>query len=313
MRRALGRVGSGRHTVPIACLIAVSAPLALRDGYTLHLLNVVGIYVILSVSLNVSVGMAGLLHLGHASFYGIGAYVGAIASTRILPGSGAGFWIGFPLVIVVGLMGGALLGAPSLRLKGHYFAIATLGFGEITRSLMLNLVSITNGPFGIKAIPSPKIGSLDLGPRERFYYLTLVIVALTLVTVGNLQRGRFGRFWESVREDEIVAQVMGVNVYAAKLSALMISSALAGIAGWLYAHYVSYINPSNFSMDESILILCMVVLGGRGRLWGPVAGTALLVLIPEILRPVAEFRLLMYGIALAALMAYRPEGLVNTR
>jgi branched-chain amino acid transport system permease protein len=293
------------------CVAAVLVPLVVRDGYVIHLLNVLGIYVILSSGLNISVGLAGLLHLGYAGFYGLGAYCGAIISTRVVPGSWLGFWAGLPAAVAIGMLAGALVGAPSLRLRGHYFAIATLGFGEIVRSLMLNLTGLTQGPFGIKAIPSPKLLALDLGQGPRFYYLVAAFASLALYGIWNLQYGRFGRFWRAVREDETVAQVMGVDVFAAKMWALMISSALAAVAGWLYAHYVSYINPSNFTLDESILVLCMVILGGRGTFWGPIIGSALLVLFPELLRPIAELRLLVYGAALVVLMAVRPEGVVG--
>ncbi|NPV69833.1 MAG: branched-chain amino acid ABC transporter permease [Firmicutes bacterium] len=312
---AIRRERAGNKLVVLAGLwvVAMLTPFVVRDGYVIHLLNVLGIYVILSAGLNISVGLAGLLHLGHAGFYGLGAYAGAITSTRVIPGSWLGFWAGLPVAVVLGMLAGAVLGAPSLRLRGHYFAIATLGFGEIMRSLMLNLVEITQGPFGIKAIPSPRLGSFDLGSGARFYCLVFAVVTLVLLGLWNLQHGRFGRFWQAVREDEVVAQVMGVNVFAAKMWALMISSGLAAVAGWLYAHYVSYINPSNFSLDESILVLCMVILGGRGTFWGPVIGSALLVLFPELLRPIAELRLLVYGVALVVLMAVRPEGVVGTK
>lgn len=297
----------------VVATMLILAPWVIRDAYIIHLLILVGIYILLASSLNVSVGMAGLLNLGHAAFYGIGAYTGAILSTRGVGDRPVPFWLGLIIAFVLTGLGGAALGVPSLRLRGHYFAIASLGFGEIARSLMLNMVSITNGPFGIKAIPSPKIGPLSFSGREMYYYLVLAVVVGSLLAVRNLLGSRFGWFLSAVREDEIVASALGVDVFKTKILALAVSSSFAGVAGCLYAHYVSYISPSNFTLDESILVLCMVVLGGRGTFWGPILGAGLLTVIPELLRGIAQYRLLVYGIALALLMAYRPEGVIGRK
>lgn len=283
------------------------------NNYVVHILTLVGIYVILAASLDLVLGTTGILQLGHAGFYGLGAYTGAIISTRLFPDQWLGFWIGLPIVVLVCMAAGFIVGAPTLRLKGHYFGLATLGFGEIIYGILLNWESVTGGSFGIKSIPSPQIGSFDLGQREFSFYLIWFSVASAMWMVYLLRKSRFGRFWRAVREDEIVASTMGISVYNQKIAALMISAGIAGVAGSLFAHYVSYISPMNFTLDESILILSMVIVGGRDRLPGVVLGSFLLVLLPEILRPVAEYRLLIYGLILAVMIIYRPEGIIGKR
>ncbi|UOF88867.1 branched-chain amino acid ABC transporter permease [Fodinisporobacter ferrooxydans] len=283
------------------------------DGYYIHILILIGVYVLLSSSLDLALGTTGLLQLGHAGFYGIGAYVGAIVSTRIFPNTWLGFWIGLPIVVVVCMIAGLVIGVPTLRLKGHYFGLATLGFGEIVYGILLNWQSVTNGSFGIKSIPSPHIGSIDLGQREYFYYLIWIVVALILWILYALRKSRFGYMWRAVREDEVAAGTMGIHVFKQKVIVLMISAGIAGIAGSFFAHYISYISPDNFTLDESILVLSMVIIGGKDSLRGVLLGSFLLVVLPEILRPVAQYRMLIYGFILAVMILYRPEGIVGKK
>lgn len=295
----------------IAIILFLAPPWVINNAYYVHVLNMIGIYFILTVSLDLVLGTTGLLQLGHAGFYGFGAYVGALISTVLLPNTWAGFWIGLPVVILLTMAVGFLVGVPTLRLRGIYFALATLAFGEIMRELFLNWQSVTNGPFGMRAIPSPHIASRDLGGPTGSYYLIYVFCILTVWVVYSLRKSRFGRFWRAIREDETGASTMGINIFSMKIWALMISAGIAGAAGSLFAHYISYINPSNFTMDDSILILSMAIIGGRDKLMGAFIGSAALIMMPEMLRSVAEYRLLIYGIIVTIMIVFRPEGVMG--
>jgi branched-chain amino acid transport system permease protein len=283
------------------------------NGYYVHMLILLGIYLMLTTSLDLSLGTTGILQLGHAGFFGLGAYTGALISTKLLPDAWFAFWLGLPFVLLITLLAGLLIGIPTLRLKGHYFGLATLAFGEIIYGVLLNWEPVTEGSFGVKAIPSPHIGNFDLGPGQFSFYLIWVFTLVTIWILYALRKSRFGRFWRAIREDEIAASTMGINTFKQKLYSLAISAGIAGIAGTLFAHYVSFISPTNFTLDESILLISMVIVGGKDKLRGVFLGTALLVILPEILRPIAEYRLLIYGFILAIMIIYRPEGIVGKR
>jgi branched-chain amino acid transport system permease protein len=270
-----------------------------------------GVYVILSLGLDVALGWTGLVHLAPAAFYGVGAYVSALWVLRVMPDVWYGYWISLPVVLIFNAALGYLLALPALRLRGLYFAIATLGFGELVRSVLVNWVSLTGGPYGLKGIPRPYIGSLAITSTSHFFYLIFAFVLGVGIVLFRLSRGPSGRAWMGIREDEIAATTLGIDVNRGKAEALAVSAAISGLAGWLFAPYVSYLSPSNFTLDESIIILCMVIIGGRGTIWGPVVGATLLVLAPELLRGLAQYRLLIYGVLLCATMVVRPRGLLG--
>jgi branched-chain amino acid transport system permease protein len=275
-------------------------------AYLLHLAILAGIYIILTISLNLIIGYAGQVSLGHAAFYGIGAYTSALVSLN--------WHFPFPLaalsaMVVAGACGLAL-GLPTLRLKEDYLAIVTLGFGVIVDLVFLNL-EITGGPDGLGGIPAP--GFLGISFRSGASYLGLVAVAVALVLVltHRLVSSYHGRALRAIRDHEVTAQVMGINTPAYKVMIFTLAAALAGLAGSLYAHYITFINPETFGLHTSILILAMVVLGGMGSLTGSVLGAVILTALPEVLREFQSYQDLLYGALLVGLLILRPQGLLG--
>ena len=275
-------------------------------AYILHLAILAGIYIILAVSLNLIIGFAGQVSLGHAAFYGIGAYASTLAALS---------WnVPYPLavlaaVLVSGLCGLAL-GLPTLRLKEDYLAIVTLGFGVIIDLVIRNL-EITGGPDGIVGVPTPVI--LGLSFRDPFLYLLLVGlgVGFTLLFTYLLVNSYHGRALKAIRDHEITAQVMGINSPAYKVAVFALAAGLAGLAGSLFAHYIKHINYESFGLHTSIMIVCMVVLGGMGSILGSVAGAVILTVLPETLRGFQAYQDLIYGGLLVALLIWRPQGLLG--
>lgn len=275
-------------------------------AYILHLTILAGIYIILAVSLNLIIGYAGQVSLGHAAFYGIGAYASTLTALS---------WeFPYPLaalaaMIFTGLCGLAL-GLPTLRLKEDYLAIVTLGFGVIIDLFMRNL-EITGGPDGIVGVPSPVI--LGLSFRSPVLYLLLVglAVALTLLFTYMLVNSYHGRALRAIRDHEVTAQVMGINSPAYKVAIFALAAALAGLAGSLFAHYIRHINYESFGLHTSIQIVCMVVLGGMGSIVGSVVGAVILTVLPETLRQFHDYQDLIYGGLLVALLILRPQGILG--
>lgn len=281
-------------------------PVVFDNKYILHIAILVGIYLILGVTLNVVTGITGELDLGHAAFFGIGAYVSSLITIKLF----SSFWVGLICAFFVSLLFGILLGIPSLRIRGDYLAIVTLGFNEIVRYVLLNWQNVTNGPMGVHRIPVPTIFGVKLNSKQFFFYLIYLFVIITVTVISRLSRSRFGRSLVAIREDEIAAIAMGINTGYYKISAFAITAAFAGIAGSLFAHYMSFISPMNFTTGESILILCMVVLGGKGSIIGSILGVIILTLLPEILRSIAMYRMLFYGLILIVMMIFKPNGLI---
>src|SRR5690554_2704811 len=301
-------------------------------------LNFALVYVMLALGLNIVVGFAGLLDLGYIAFYAVGAYAWAmLASPHFdlhLP-----FWVILPAGFVLAAIAGALLGAPTLKLRGDYLAIVTLGFGEIVRIFMNNLdapVNITNGPQGINRIDTFQVGDFVFGRSqeifgfritgpEKYYYLLLFFTIVIVIICARLQHSRIGRAWEAVREDEIAAKAMGINTRNIKLLAFAMGASFGGIAGAMFASMQGFVSPESFSLTESIAVRCMVVLGGMGNIPGVILGALLLSVFPELLRAVVVplqqtlfgdvildpegMRMLLFGFALVLVMIFRPEGL----
>ena len=264
-----------------------------------------GIYIILALGLNVVVGFAGLLNLGFVAFYAIGAYAYALLNTKY----GLGFWPALPFSLLLTTIFGFLLAIPALRLRGDYLAIVTLGFGEIVRLILNNWDSLTKGPNGISGIAPPFIMSVSLGKISSYYYLVLCFVMLTVFITKRVYSSKIGRAWVAIREDEIAASVMGINTTLYKLYAFAFGAFWAGLAGASFAAKMQFVSPESFTFMESVLILCMVILGGLGSIIGVVIGAFLLVLLPEVLREVQLYRMLALGMGLVGLMIFRPQGL----
>lgn len=275
----------------------------------------INIYIILTVSTNLLVGMANLLSLGQAAFYGIGAYIAVFAlMTLKLPL--------LPTIVLV-MAGTALfsliIAYPSIRLKGDYFVLATLGFQLIVFTILYNWVSVTRGPYGIPGIPAPRLfGLLQISGIIPFLILSSIFVFIVIFVFYKLVHSPFGRVLKGLRDDEIAVLSLGRNVIAFKIWAFVISSSFIGIAGIIYATYVSYIDPTSFNLDEAIFILAAVLIGGTGNIRGPVVGAVFVVVLPEILRFVgfpdsiaANLRQIVYGMSLIVFMLYRPQGIAG--
>jgi len=282
-------------------------PLLLNDYYR-DILTLTGMYIVLALGLNIIVGQAGLLNLGYVAFYAVGAYTYAILSTHY----GLSFWPGLFVGAVIAGAAAAVLGSATLRLRGDYFAIVTLGLGEITRIVLNNWASLTGGPNGISKIGRPVINGYVLSSTLDFYYLIVLIVALTIFAVHRLMFSRIGRAWIAIREDEVAAEAMGVNTFRLKLLAFIIGSALAGVAGVFFAAKMAFVSPESFTFFESVMILCMVVLGGMGSIPGIILGAFLLIALPEVFRDFQDYRMLAFGVALVLMMIFRPQGLLGT-
>ena len=321
-----------------AALVALPLVLAMAGTAWVRIANLAILFVFLSLGLNIVVGFAGLLDLGYIAFYAVGAYTWALLASPHF-GLHLPFWAILPIGALLACLAGVVLGAPTLRLRGDYLAIVTLGFGEIVRILMNNLSSpfnITNGPKGITLIDPVRIGGIDFraadtwlglafsGPVKYYYLLLLLLVAVIVINL-RLQRSRIGRAWVAIREDEVAAKACGINTRNVKLLAFAMGASFGGIAGGMFASIQGFISPESFVLHESIMVLAMVVLGGMGNIWGVIAGAMLLSFVPELLRYTVEpaqrhlfgrlivdpevLRMLIFGAALVLTMRLRPAGL----
>ena len=314
----------------VALGISVVVPFFYADNrYVIDTATTVLIYVMLGWGLNVVVGLAGLLDLGYVAFYAVGAYAYALLSTQF----GWGFWEALPVAGGVAATFGILLGWPTLRLRGDYLAIVTLGFGEIIRVILVNWTDFSGGPNGIASIPRPSFFGLpfkppgddptfasffglEYTPAHRIvflYYLILTLALLTNLFVKRLRKLPVGRAWEAMREDEIACKAMGMNVRNVKLSAFALGAMLGGFAGVFFAARQGFISPESFTFNESAIILAIVVLGGMGSQLGVVLASLVLVLLPELGRDFAEYRMLLFGAAMILIMVWKPSGILSHR
>jgi len=290
-------------------IFAVAFPF-LFSMYQTNIMITALLYVVLGLGLNIVVGLAGLLDLGYVAFYAVGAYTYALLNYHW----GLGFWAVLPIGAALGALTGIILGFPVLRLRGDYLAIVTLGFGEIIRLILENWNEFSFGPSGIANIPKPGFFGMELSLHQNIIYLYYLMIALTIFTifvVNRLQASRIGRAWIALREDEIACQAMGVDKTKTKLTAFALGATWAGMGGVVFAAKTTFINPASFTIWESIIILCVVVLGGMGSIIGVIFGAGFLILLPEYLRAVSEYRMLVFGAILVIMMVFRPGGLIS--
>ena len=322
-----------------ATLLLLPFALSLAGTAWVRIANLALLYVLLALGLNIVVGFAGLLDLGYIAFYAVGAYVYALLASPQF-GLHLPFWVILPIGAAVAALFGVMLGAPTLKLRGDYLAIVTLGFGEIVRIFLNNLsqpVNITRGPQGIAGIDPVRIGSIDFsrsdsvlgvvvsGPMKYYYLLLVLLLGIILVNV-RLQNSRIGRAWEAIREDEVAARAMGIDTTGLKLLAFAMGASFGGVAGGMFAAIQAFISPESFVLVESVMVVSMVVLGGMGNIAGVILGAVLLSFVPEILRWTVEpaqralfgrmliepevIRMLIFGLALVLVMLFRPAGLL---
>jgi branched-chain amino acid transport system permease protein len=282
--------------------------------YVLHILIISGIYIILTLSLNLIVGYTGLAALGHIAF----ACVGAYASSLIALNFGISPWIGLMVGACVASLLGLVIGFPSIRLKGDYLALATFGFGVIVYSVSKNWVDLTRGPMGLPGIPKFSFFGFELQPVWAYLTLVTVFVFITAFIINRIVDSPFGRILKSIREDEVASLSIGKNIVKYKLIVFIVGAFFAGIAGSLYAHYITFIDPSSFTAMESIAVLLMVVFGGMGSIRGSFIGALILIIFPEMLRflgmpssVAAPLRQMIYGLLLVVLMIRRPQGIIG--
>lgn len=276
------------------------------SSYTITILITLAIYAMLAHSLNVITGHAGQISLGHAAFFGIGAYTSALLHTE----AGFPFWLDVPAAAVVAGMVGAILGIPCLRVRDDFLAITTMGINFVIEAVFL-YIPFFGGAMGIGSIDLPRWFGREMTKPE---YLLLIVAVFLLLLLLDRRLGRswIGLAWSAVREDEQAAQTMGVDVVRFKVLAFVLGSGIAGLAGGFYAHFLTFIMPQNFGFGQSIFILSMVVFGGIGTRWGPVVGAVILGLLPEVFRPIMDYRTFLYGILLLAMMRFQPGGLLGS-
>jgi branched-chain amino acid transport system permease protein len=334
--RGWQRIGYGRYLVAAALMALI--PIAMDNGYFpvltgeygKNVLVLTGIWILLALGLNVVVGLAGLLDLGYVAFFMLGAY-----TTAFLTHSGAPeqfhfvqwpIWAALPFAMLVAMIAGVAIGLPTLRLRGDYLAIVTLGFHEVVL-LTMNNISITNGPRGIFGIENPAIHllgiNLEFGLTSQYYwwYLLIPAVLIAVIMLRHLEGSRVGRYWTAIREDEVAAGAMGVPVTRMKVLAFVIGASTSGVAGWIYAGYVGFISPETFPLLQSILVLSAVVIGGMGSIAGSVLGGILIIALPEVIRTLAgghtifgfdpdTGRVAIFGLLLVVVMIFRSGGLL---
>jgi len=345
----------GATAVITLALLALPFVAGTQGNGWVRIIDFALLYVMLALGLNIVVGYAGLLDLGYVAFYAVGAYLYALLSSphlaenfefirQMFPdGLHNSIWLVVPLGAGLAALFGAMLGAPTLRLRGDYLAIVTLGFGEIVRIFLNNLnapINITNGPQGITNIDPIEIGGLSLGKTQTFfgievpsvylyYYLFLILAIIIIIVTIRLQDSRLGRAWMAIREDEIAAKAMGINTRNVKLLAFAMGASFGGVAGAMFASFQGFVSPESFTLMESVVIVSMVVLGGMGHVPGVILGAILLYAIPEVLRYVAKpaqlalfgeelvapeaLRMLLFGLSMVVIMLYRPAGLWPAR
>jgi branched-chain amino acid transport system permease protein len=299
-------------SIPVLIIVAVFAAIFpfVFSMYQTNIMTTALIYVVVGLGLNIVVGLAGLLDLGYVAFYAVGAYSYALLNYHF----GVGFWAALPIGAALAFCFGIILGFPVLRLRGDYLAIVTLGFGEIIRLILENWNEFSFGPSGIANIPRPGFFGMKFSLQQNIIYVYFLMIGLALFTifvVRRLQDSRLGRAWIALREDEVACQAMGIDKTKTKLSAFALGATWAGMGGVVFAAKTTFINPASFTIWESIIILCIVVLGGMGSILGIIFGALVLILLPEYLRAFSEYRMLLFGATLVIMMVFRPGGIVS--
>ncbi len=300
---------SKNQKIVLTIIFALTAafPILIDNNYYLGIAIMFFIYSILTLSLNLLTGYVGITLLGQAAFFGIGAYTAAILATRFQ----VDFIVGGIAAALLAAIFGVLLGLPTLRIRGRYFAIVTLGFSEIMRMIELNWMDLTRGPQGISRIPGIVILGKDFDSYRFKYYVGLVLVIFTLYVINSILNSKHGRAIRAIKDDDLAAGAMGINVYRYTLIIFSISAGIAGMAGAYYAHYMSFIDPNAFNFEQSILILSMAIFGGLGSLPGSIFGALALTILPEVLRFLSDYRQIIYGFILVIIVIFKPSGLMG--
>lgn len=291
----------------VLIVILALIPVFVTKNYQMGVLCRILLYSTLAGSLNAINGYSGQTCIGQAGFFCIGSYCSAILTTKV----GMSFWIVLPIAGVVTAIFGGLLALPTLKMKGTYLSIVTLGFSEIVRLIALNWEWLTGGPLGIKGIPVPSLFGFEISSSRNYYYIFLFVAVLFVFVTDRVIRSRVGRAWTSIREDELAAKSLGVRTSFYKATNFMYGAFWAGIAGAAYAPYVRFIDSTLFTLDEGFNIMSMMIVGGQGTIIGPIVGSTIVNLLTEFLRPVGQWRMVAYGLLIIVMMWFRPQGLVG--
>ena len=288
-----------------AAVVAVALPLLLQGPYHRHVLVLAGLFILMALGFDLVLGYLGELSLGHAAFFGIGAYTTALLTRH--------FDVPFPVDLVLAGLGtgvaGVLIGAPSLRLKGPYFAIVTFGFAEILHLIALNWTSVTRGPMGLPDIPHAQLGPMPITTELGYYYVLLALIGLAILVTQRLLDSTVGHAWLAIRENEELALATGIPAFRFKLLAFVIGMIFTGVAGSVYARYVHFVDPTALSFYYTVTVVSMVIVGGQGSIAGTILGALLFTLLPEYLRVVEGARLVIFGALLMLAVVFMPEGL----
>ena len=308
MNRLLEIIAKNMGKIAVALVAALIVfPWVFSSAYILRIVTVCMMYVMIALSLNLLTGFLGLMTLGQAAFWGIGAYTAAILATQM--GWGMGMCM-IASALMAGLLS-LLVALPTMRLKGYFLTVVTLGFCEIVRLVEMNWMDLTRGPLGIAGIPSPNFFGIDLSSNRQIYYVMLVLVVVSAVIIFSIVHSRVGLAIMAIRDDDLAAASMGVNVVKYKIMVFLISTMMVGVAGAFYAHYISFIDPSGFTTAASTDMLIMAIFGGLGSIPGTILGASILTILPETIRAMAEFRNLVYGIIIVVLMMVKPDGILG--
>jgi len=298
---------TNKRSMVIVAILAAVIPLAVSSNYYLHVINLAGIYTLITLGLNLLSGYTGQVSMGHAGFFAVGTYVSALLAIS----AGIPFWAAAVVALVVTGACGAIIAIPAMRLSGPYLVLATVGFGEIIRLIILNWTPVTKGAAGLTGIPLPNFLGMQISSERDFYYLIFVVVALGTYIAYRLANSKIGRTLAAIREDELAAETMGVPVNRYKVAAFVISAVYAGMAGALYGVFSGVASPDNFTFDDSVAFLCMSVIGGNRTIAGAIIGTFMLTGLSEILRALQAYRLVIYGGILIFTVIYMPQGLAG--
>ena len=291
----------------LAFVVVLLLPFLGLSEYYLRLVDIAGIYVVLALGLNIIVGFAGQMSFAHAGFFAMGSYTSALLAVKW----GAPFWVGMIGASVVAAFFAVIVGLPTLKLETKYLSMATIGFSEIVRLILLNTPSVSNGADGIRNIPYPQIGSFVFNTDLRLYPLIMFFAVAAIIATSRLKNSRIGRAFEAIKENTLGAELMGVTTTYNKVLAFALSAMFTAVGGGLYAHLMAYISPDAYVFAESAKVLCMVFLGGVGTIAGPVLGAFVITFLPEVLRGLQQYYMVIYAVAVIIILIFAPSGLIG--
>lgn len=293
--------------VLFAVILLIALPWLVPNAYYLYIINLMGLYALIVVGLNLLSGYTGQVSMGQAGFYAMGAYTTGL----LMLNAGLSFWLAAPAGMLVAGLCGILIGAPAIRLTGPYLVLATVAFGEIVRLVLLNWIPVTRGAAGLTGVPSPELFGFRFRTNQHFYYLILFVLALGVYIAHRIAHSKIGRTYKSIREDSLAAEAMGVDVSRYKISAFVLSAMYAGLAGAIFVSFAGVSSPDNFTFDDSVGFLAMSVVGGNASVPGAILGAFILTTLSEALRVFQSFRLILYGLILVLTVIFMPNGLAG--